>query len=135
MSALPIEQASHTINPPTAKQRLAQFRRRVSQLGTSNGPAIDRYTASCRGWARAMNAAIGVYYGQHVQNGALPQETFFRIAREIFEPRLQRYCSELLDIACGEQCLDQVSERCDDIVRVLGSVREVIVRPISCNVE
>ncbi len=124
MSALPNERASHTTKAPTAKQQLAQFRRRVSQFGSSNGPTIDRYTASYRGWVKALNAASGAYYGRHVQDGALPQETFIRIAREIFEPRVERLCSELLDILRAEPCLNQFSDRCDDVTRALDQFEQ-----------
>lgn len=122
MSALPNERDLHTMETRAAEEQLAQFRRRVSLFGTSTGPTIDRYTASCRGWVEAINAAIRAYYERIFQNGALSQEDLIRAAREIFEPRVQQTCGELLETSRAEQCLDQVSERCDDIVRALDQL-------------
>lgn len=124
MSALPKERGLLTTEDAAAKEQLKQFRRRISQFGTSNGPTIDRYTASCRGWVKALTAASRAYYGRHVQDGALPQETFIRIAREIFEPRLQRFCGELLEILCDERFLSLVADRCDDITRAINQLEQ-----------
>lgn len=124
MSALPKELDLLTIEDAAAKEQLKQFRRRISQFGTSNGPTIDRYTASCRGWVKALTAASRAYYGRHVQDGALPQETFIRIAREIFEPRLQRFCGELLEVLCDGRFLSLVADRCDGITRALNQLEQ-----------
>ncbi len=120
MSALPKERDLLTIEDAAAKKQLKQFRRRISRFGTSNGPTIDRLTASCRGWVKAINAAIREYYKQHLQNNALPQQTFIRIAREIFEPRVARLGGELLERLADKPCLKQVSDKFDDITRAIN---------------
>ena len=122
MSALPNDQASDTVNAPTAKQQLAQFRCRVSKFGTSNEPTIDRYLASCRGWAKALAATSGACHEGLFRNGALPQEEFIRAAREIFEPRITRLFGELLETSCDEPFFDQVADRCDDVTKAIAQL-------------
>ncbi len=124
LPASPNERNLLTEEDAAAKEQMKQFRRKVSRFGTSNGPIIDRYIESCRGWVKAINAAIREYYKQHLQNNALPQQTFIRIAREIFEPRVARLCSELLDILRAEPCLNQFSDRCDDVTRALDQFEQ-----------
>lgn len=124
MSALRNERGLLTTEDAAAKEQLKQFRRKVSQFGSSNGPAIDRYTASYRGWVKALNAAIGAYYERLFQSGALSQEDLIRATREIFEPRVERLCGELLDILRAEPYLNQFSDRCDDVTRALDQLEQ-----------
>lgn len=124
MSALPKERDLLMIEDAAAKKQLKQFRRRISRFGTSNGPTIDRYTASYRGWVKALTAASRAYHERLFENGALPQETFIRIAREIFEPRVERLCGEMLDILRAEPCQNRFSDRCDDVTRAINQLEQ-----------
>lgn len=124
LAATPNERNLLTKEDAAAKKQLKQFRSKISRYRTSNGSTFDCYTANCRGWAKAIAATSGAYYVRHVQDGALPQETFIFIAREIFEPIVQRCCDALLEIACAKQCIDQVSKLCDDITRALDQFEQ-----------